>query len=330
MERTSLQCRLSTTQSRPKSSIWYSKKMFYTEGWKAESPKPGNSNHLLVDSHPEMYYQPPQPVEYHTRTQQPQPANGPYQPVHESELSRTVNPAQVYTSRAPMHFNNDISMSSIQPLMSEKEAQGTLESPFTSKVLRREYDNGGSRSGFSALPSSSPRHPPPAMVEVENEPPTVPEESVKPVLPPLPKRVDQPPRPQNAWILYRSDRLRAIAAGEHIPGLLAVLEEHSLVRAPELNEQKPPNGKESPSSAEGGRFQLFKDAEPSPPVTTSDQLEDNAEESRNKYRRALLQADISKVISMMWRRECQDVKSKYESMAEAKKLEVCSDQSSPY
>ena len=33
------------------------------------------------------------------------------------------------------------------------------------------------------------------------------------------------PRPPNAWILYRSDKLKAIAAGEMIPGLDSVMSE---------------------------------------------------------------------------------------------------------
>jgi hypothetical protein len=148
------------------------------------------------------------------------------------------------------------------------------------------------------------------------------EEETKPVLPP-PPRADQPPRPPNAWILYRSERLRAIAAGEPIPGLLAVLEAQSLVRALDVSEQRNPGFKDSSSSPEPNRFQLFKDAEPlTPPTEKDDTVNDTALEGGSKYRRALLQADISKVISMLWKREGREVKAKYEAMAEARKQEV--------
>lgn len=147
-------------------------------------------------------------------------------------------------------------------------------------------------------------------------------EDTKPVLPP-PPRADQPPRPPNAWILYRSERLRAIAAGESIPGLLAVLEAQSLVRAFDVSEQRNQGSKDSSSSPEPNRFQLFKDAEPpTPPTEKDDAGEEASLEGGSKYRRALLQADISKVISMMWKREGREVKAKYEAMAEAKKQEV--------
>ncbi|KAI5454472.1 hypothetical protein NCC49_003372 [Naganishia albida] len=149
---------------------------------------------------------------------------------------------------------------------------------------------------------------------------TVKEES-KPVLPP-PPRVDQPPRPPNAWILYRSERLRAIAAGEPIPGILAVLEAQSLVRALDVSEQRNYGSKESSSSPDPNRFQLFKDAEPTTLPTEKNEIaEDAVLDGGSKYRRALLQADISKVISMLWKREGKEVKAKYEAMAEAKKQE---------
>ncbi|KAJ9123201.1 hypothetical protein QFC22_001394 [Naganishia vaughanmartiniae] len=303
--------------------------MFYATGWKAELPlsEVPSADYSPSTFHPEVYYPPQHPIEQTSQPLQAWQTEGPIQIMNGPVYVTTANPAQTYASRAPTHFDMSDSMSSTIPLMSDKEAQGTLESPFTSKGLLREQDPEGSAreaaSDFNPQPDNlsfpliqqSPRQD-----KGDDEDAKLSDEDVKPVLPP-PLR-NQPPRPQNAWILYRSDRLRAIAAGEPIPGLLAVLEEHSLVRAPDVSDHKAQQkGKDPPSSPEGSRYQLFKDAELSTPVAPSENPEDNTEDTSTKYRRALLQADISKVISMMWKRESRDVKSKFESMAEAKKLE---------
>lgn len=300
--------------------------MFYATGWKAELPSSEVPDYPPTISHSEVVYYPPQqPLEQDSQPLQPWITDGRFQPMNDPSYATTIDPAQVYASRAPPHFATSDSMSSTVPLMSDKEAQGTLESPFTSKVLTRRYD-----ADYSALDLLAPPdvlsfpldHRLPTTDKVTQEDSEPPEEAIKPVLLPPPR--NQPPRPQNAWILYRSDRLRAIAAGEPIPGLLAVLEEHSLVRAPDVSDLKVQNDKVAPNSPEGNRFQLFKDAELSTSLATSENQDDNTDDTRTKYRRALLQAHISKVISMMWKRESPEVKSKYETMAEAKKLEVCS------
>lgn len=229
----------------------------------------------------------------------------------------TINPAEVNMSRAPPSLGIDSSMTSVAPILSEREVQGTLESPFCSDALRRETDAPCPTSTLlPAFSTTSPAYDGKTQEKKELE-------EVKPVLPP-PPRADQPPRPPNAWILYRSERLRAIAAGEPIPGLLAVLEAQSLVRALDVSDQRnhAHGSKESSSSPEPNRFQLFKDAEPPTPPSDKGDTEDPNAEGGSKYRRALLQADISKVISMMWKREGKEVKSKYEAMAEARKLEV--------
>ncbi|KAJ9107554.1 hypothetical protein QFC21_001013 [Naganishia friedmannii] len=293
--------------------------MFYTTGWKAELPLSEVPDYSAAKSRPQTYYPSQQHMEQHAQPLQSWQNDGSNHPMNDSAYATTVNPAQVYASRAPMHFDIDNSMSSMIPILSNKEAQGTLESPFTSKVLRRDLED--SASDLAPLDALSfPLDSPAPVGDTVNEMDAKPsDEDTQPALPPLLR--NQPPRPQNAWILYRSDRLRAIAAGETIPGLLAVLEEHSLVRAPDVSEHKVQKGKDFPSSPESNRFQVFKDAEPSTSVPNSENPEGNVEDTSTKYRRALLQADISKVISMMWKRESRAVKSKYESMAEAKKLE---------
>lgn len=237
----------------------------------------------------------------------------------------TINPADVNVpsniSRVPPTTDFARAMTSVEPLMLDKEAQGTMESPFCCNVLQRETPTQSSESlprlaSGSSHGTSSPTPPPdPEVSHVSAE------EEPKPVVSRY-TRPEQPPRPPNAWILYRSERLRAIAAGEPIPGLLAVLEAQSLVRALDVSEQRPSGFKDASSSPEPNRFQLFREDEPSNPPNQKDVKDDPKTETSSKYRRALLQADISKVISMMWKREGKEVKSKYEAMAEAKKLEV--------
>jgi hypothetical protein len=233
----------------------------------------------------------------------------------------TINPSEVNTSRMPPGGEFYGSMTSVEPLLSAEEAQGTLQTPFSSNALQRGTSNHSSASNPQPAADDTSAESSPSPTEEAETTPTVIEKEPKPVISP-PIRMEQPPRPPNAWILYRSERLRAIAAGEPIPGLLAVLEAQSLVRALDVSEQRVSGTKESSSSPEPNRFQLFKDAEPPSPGSQKSVKEDLKAENGSKYRRALLQADISKVISMMWKREDKEVKSKYEAMAEAKKLEV--------
>lgn len=262
----------------------------------------------------DSYFCPPPPVVQPYLAQEYRPQSLAY--------AMTVIPADVSISRVPLATSFDGSMTSAKPLLSEKEAQGRMDSPFCSDALQRETATKSPLSvielaadGSSPLQSRDPEEKTETSI-------TAPGEDRKPVVP-LFSKSGQPPRPPNAWILYRSERLRAIAAGEPIPGLLAVLEEQSLVRALDVSESRIPGSKESSGSPEPNRFQLFKHGEPS----SSNQVnvkEPTKNEAGSKYRRALLQADISKVISMMWKREGKEVKSKYEAMAEAKKLEVSS------
>ena len=251
---------------------------------------------------------------------QPYPA-GEYRP-QSLAYAMTINPADVSTGHMPLSTSFNGAMTSVKPTLSEKEAQGTMESPFCSDALQREAATKSSLpiiepATDGSSPSSSPD--PEEQTETSN---IALEEDRKPVVPLLSKP-GQPPRPPNAWILYRSERLRAIAAGEPIPGLLAVLKEQSLVRALDDSQSRIADFKESSDSPEPNRFQLFKDGEPSS-SSQMDVKEQSKNEAGSKYRRALLQADISKVISMMWKREGKEIKSKYEAMAEAKKLEVSS------
>ena len=123
------------------------------------------------------------------------------------------------------------------------------------------------------------------------------------------------PRPPNAWILYRSDKLKAIAAGELIPGL-----EHV------MSEVNPSGSSASPSTEDGGddskSSRSGKTRHRPPKKGTKPPTEGLLSLGRGKLGRGLPQADISKMISMLWKRESPIVRDHYETLALIKKREV--------
>ena len=136
------------------------------------------------------------------------------------------------------------------------------------------------------------------------------------------------PRPPNAWILYRSDKLRAIGAGEQLPGLEAIMAEtgvsaSSTEASEESSLEDKGKGKEKEVISESGSMLP-------PPVPKKKKAKKGAKEptegllslGRGKTGRGLPQADISKMISMLWKRESPEVRGEYERLSEMKKLEV--------
>ena len=115
--------------------------------------------------------------------------------------------------------------------------------------------------------------------------------------------IKQPPRPPNAWILYRSDKLKAIAGGEQVADLDAIMAE---------------SGVSSTSSSEGD----VKVAKVKRKKGSKEPTEGMLALGRGKTGRGLPQADISKMISMMWKRERPEVRAQYEHLSEMRKLEV--------
>lgn len=111
-------------------------------------------------------------------------------------------------------------------------------------------------------------------------------------------------RPPNAWILYRSDMLRAIANGERPPGLDAVISDMGQASKDNMSEDSEPpkmkKGKKGTKEPSAIMLQI----------------------GRGKGGRGLPQADISKMISVLWKRETVETRKKYEQMSEMKKLEV--------
>ena len=128
------------------------------------------------------------------------------------------------------------------------------------------------------------------------------------------------PRPANAWILYRSDKLKAIAAGDEIPGLDGVMAELGV------------SG--TSSSDEADKVDRDKEGEGDLPEKTKTKLKKKGKKGakeptegllslgRGKTGRGLPQADISKMISMLWKRESAAVRGEYERRSETKKAEV--------
>ena len=118
------------------------------------------------------------------------------------------------------------------------------------------------------------------------------------------------PRPPNAWILYRSDKLKAIAAGEVIPGLDEVVAE--------LNH----TGSSAIPSNDSGEGEEKKTRQRPPKKGTRPPTEGLLSLGRGKLGRGIPQADISKMISMLWKRESSLVRDRYENLALMKKREV--------
>ena len=127
------------------------------------------------------------------------------------------------------------------------------------------------------------------------------------------------PRPPNAWILYRSDKLKAIAAGDEIPGLDGVMAELGVSGSSSSDEiEKDSGDKEADDTAEK--------AKPKPKKKGKKGVQEPTEGllslGRGKTGRGLPQADISKMISMLWKRESAVIRGEYERRSEVKKAEV--------
>lgn len=134
-------------------------------------------------------------------------------------------------------------------------------------------------------------------------------------------RVLHTPRPPNAWILYRSDKLKAIANGEHLAGLDAVMAEAGLsTSGTDISEE---SSTEAKSKIAG---EMPPPREPSPKKKPKKGAKEPSEGilslGRGKTGRGLPQADISKMISMLWKRETPDIRASYEHMSEMKKVQV--------
>ncbi|KAJ9098478.1 hypothetical protein QFC19_006345 [Naganishia cerealis] len=139
-----------------------------------------------------------------------------------------------------------------------------------------------------------------------------------------------PPRPPNAWILYRSEKLKAIAAGEKLLSLEEILAEQAKInaaeaggssRAPGVSTQKSGSQKPPPPGKGKGKQKGKKIEQPIETMEEQKPPTDTVSREDNASNKAIPQAEISKVISLMWKREKREEKAKYERMAEVRKAE---------
>lgn len=109
-------------------------------------------------------------------------------------------------------------------------------------------------------------------------------------------------RPPNAWILYRSEMLKHLSEGKPVEGLEAALEEL------DNPTEDPKDGKKSKKSNKKA------------PVKGSQEL--IGQLGGGKGGRGLPQAEISRVISVLWKREDSERRRHYENLAAQAKEEV--------
>lgn len=147
------------------------------------------------------------------------------------------------------------------------------------------------------------------------------------------------PRPPNAWILYRSEMLREIGKGRYPEGFDDAIAESGVgagtghsSSGEDAAKGKPPTPPTSASSDVPGA-DAAKDKGDMPPQPTPQKMKKGKKGSKDptpglltlgsgKTGRGIPQADISKLISIMWKREKAEVRAVYEGKAEAKKAEV--------
>jgi hypothetical protein len=157
-------------------------------------------------------------------------------------------------------------------------------------------------------------------VDVEDEDHRQSSAEPNPTSPSKPLVLERPPRPPNAWILYRSDQLKAISAGRKIKGLDDVMRESGVSSS---------SGEESSAEAGLTSATSVTDDDKEKPIIkrkgkkgAKEPTEGLLALGKGKTGRGLPQAHISKMISELWKRESPTVKAEYEKRSEVKKLQV--------
>lgn len=146
------------------------------------------------------------------------------------------------------------------------------------------------------------------------------------------------PRPPNAWILYRSEMLREIGKGRYPEGFDEAMADSGVGNGhsssgEDASRNKLPTPPTSASSEAGVKVERKADKGEMPPPPAPVKMKKGKKGSKDpsqgllnlgsgKTGRGIPQADISKLISIMWKREKADIRAVYEGKAEAKKAEV--------
>ena len=136
--------------------------------------------------------------------------------------------------------------------------------------------------------------------------------------PSAPEEVQEkpPPRPSNAWILYRSDRLRDIADGIALPALEGIKSELGI--SSDSDEKSVSSSAEDIDNGDAKKSTAAKSSRKGSKKPSEGILN----LGKGKTGRGIPQADISKLISMMWARESNVVKKEYDNLATRRKEEV--------
>lgn len=282
-------------------------------------PQPGSYDHMLPQSMSPANLMPP-PSSYtpgqsfgstaHGLMASPMGYPSPLGTASPSQFTSYTGsfPSSGYFPSQPMSYSlSQQSGHSARPLQSDTEAEAEGETDFESLSFAVDLDldlESGKPTTSKAAPASK-----------------------------SPKSVVSIPRPANAWILYRSDRLKDISAGRKIKGLDEVMRESGYSAS-------------SASASSGDESGLDRMAQTTPAtsasVTDDDQSKPKVKKvrkakkgakeptegllslGRGKTGRGLPQAHISKMISILWKRESAEVRSKYEQLSEQRKQEVSS------
>ncbi|WRT64334.1 uncharacterized protein IL334_001266 [Kwoniella shivajii] len=140
---------------------------------------------------------------------------------------------------------------------------------------------------------------------------------------------DAIPRPPNAWILYRSDILKDLAAGNDIPNLDITLAKMGYGATTSASSDESNLG----GLTDRGKSREVLDSHMMPPPTSTktkykkvkSQGREPTEEflslGRGKTGKGLPQAHISKLISTLWKNETPDRRAFYEQKANLRKIE---------
>ncbi|KAL7419249.1 hypothetical protein Q5752_006086 [Cryptotrichosporon argae] len=265
------------------------------------------------------------PLAYHTETSTLSPASlSPGPSTHFGSYPGSLPTQSAFLSAGPLSYPTLFTTSVLSgPRDDKAETSNDLE---LDMGFDRDFDPLESHETLLSLEDVQPSTPAPARAPSLTASPSS-------------KRPVQPPRPPNAWILYRSDKLKAIAAGEQLPNLDSLLAESGVSGGSVSASSGEESGTDARPLTDGAGN--VSSTAPSSQVPSPDapgagatpkkkkKAKKGAKEptegmlalGKGKSGRGLPQTDISKMISMLWKREAPEVRAKYDRLSELRKLE---------